>query len=112
MDPQSLDWDSESDSDNEELLDVRTADNVSFGGKHSCSNTCTNDRMDPKDLPEHLQPLMEGLAEDITFREREEMVAAIYKYRDVVRRGDMGRTVLVTDTIDTGEHRLIRLPPR
>ncbi len=69
--------------------------------------------MDPKDLPEHLQPLMEWISEDIT-REREELAAAIYEYRDVFSSGpeDMGQTDLVTHTIDTGEHRPIRLSPR
>ncbi len=39
-------------------------------------------RLDPKDIPEHLQPLMEWIAEDITSRELEELAAAIYEYRD------------------------------
>ncbi len=41
-------------------------------------------RLDPKDLPEHLQPLMEWIAKDITPREREELAAAIYEYKDLV----------------------------
>ncbi len=57
---------------------------------------------------------MEWIAEDITPREREELAVAIYEYRDVFSSGpaDMGRTDLVTHSIDTGEHRPIRLPPR
>ncbi len=64
--------------------------------------------MDPKDLPEHLQPLMEWVAEDISTRERGELAENIYKYIDVFSSGpeDMGQTDLVTHTIDTGEHRL------
>ena len=60
--------------------------------------------MDPKDLPEHPQPLMEWISEDITAEEREEVAAAIYEYRDVSSSGpeDMGQTDLVTHTIDTG----------
>ena len=34
-------------------------------------------RMDHKDLPEHLQPLMGGLAEDVSASEREELAAAM-----------------------------------
>ncbi len=70
--------------------------------------------MDPKDLPEHLQPLIEWVAEDLTIREREELAAVIYEYRDVFSSGptDMGRTDLVTHSIDTGENRPTRLPPR
>ncbi len=51
-------------------------------------------RLDPKELLEYLQPLMEWIAEDITTRERGELAAAIY------------------DTIDTGENCPIRPPPR
>ena len=70
--------------------------------------------MDLKDLPEHLQHLMELVAEDLTLREREELTAAVYVYRDAFSSGptDMGRTDLVTHSIDTGENRSIRLPPR
>ncbi len=70
--------------------------------------------MHPKDLPEHLQPLMEWVANDLTIHDREELAATIYEYRDVFSSGptDMGRTDLVTHSIDTGENRLIYLPPR
>ena len=34
--------------------------------------------MDPKNIPEHLQPLVEGLAEDLSTYECEELPAAIY----------------------------------
>ncbi len=70
--------------------------------------------MDPKDLPEHRHPSMEGLAEDLTLLECEELAVAIYEYRDVFSSGpvDMVRTDLVTHTVDTNEHRPIRLPPR
>ena len=70
--------------------------------------------MDPADLPEYLQPLMEGVADDLTLQQREELAAAIYEYRDVFSSGptDMGRTGLVKHTIDTGDQRPIWLPPR
>ncbi len=57
---------------------------------------------------------MEWISEYITTREREELAAAIYKYRDVFSSGpeDMGQIDLVTHTIDTGEHRPIGLHPR
>ena len=72
--------------------------------------------MDPKYLPEHLQPLMEHvewISEDITTRDREELAAAIYEYilyRDVfsIALWDMGQTDLVTHTIDTGGRRWAR----
>ncbi len=39
--------------------------------------------MDPVDLPEYLQPLMEEIADDLTLCQREELAAAIYEFRDV-----------------------------
>ncbi len=52
-------------------------------------------RMDPTDLPEYLQPLMEGVPDDLTLRQWEELAAAICENRDVFSSGptDMGRTV-------------------
>ncbi len=57
---------------------------------------------------------MEGVADDLTLQQREELAAAIYEYRDVISSGptDMGRTGLVKHTIDTGDQRPIQLPPR
>ncbi len=82
--------------------------------KTPCANARDDARMDPKYFSEHMQPFMEWISEDITTREREELAAAIYEYRDVFSSGmeDMGQTDLVTHTIDTGEHRPICLPPR
>ncbi len=70
-------------------------------------------RMDPADLPEYLQPLMEGLADDLTLQQWEELAVAIYKFRDVFSSGltDMGRTGFVKHTIDTGDQRPVRLLP-
>ena len=70
--------------------------------------------MDPADLPEYLQPLMEGVSEDLTLRQREELAAAIYEHWDVFSSGpmDMGRTGLVKHTIDTRDQRPVTLPPR
>ncbi len=42
--------------------------------------------MDPADLPEYLQPLMEGVSEDLTLPQREELAAAIYEHRDVFQQ--------------------------
>ena len=56
---------------------------------------------------------MEGVSEDLTLRQREELAAAIYEHRDVFSSGpmDMGRTGLVKHMIDTGDQRPVRLPP-
>ncbi len=114
VDPQLSDWDS--DSDDGELVNVRTAvsTDVGTGKKIPRHHERMDARLNPKDPPEHLQPLMEWIAEDITPQEREELAAAIYKYQDIFSSGpeDMGRTDLVTHSIDTGKNRPICLPPR
>ncbi len=48
---------------------------------------------------------MEGVADDLTLQQREELSAAIYEYKDVFSSGptDMGRMGLVKHTIDTGD---------
>ena len=43
--------------------------------------------MDPADMPEYLQPLMEGVADDLTLWQWEELAAAIYEFRDVFSSG-------------------------
>ncbi len=37
-------------------------------------------------MPEYLQTLMEGVVNDLTLRQREELAAAIYEFRDVFSR--------------------------
>ncbi len=70
-------------------------------------------QIDPADLPEYLQPLMEGMADNLTLHQREELAIAIYQYGDVFSSGPtgMGRTGLVKHTIDIGDQRPIHLPP-
>ncbi len=103
-------------SDDDELTDVRATGITSRSASAKTARAKARDdvRMDPTDLPEHLQPPMEWISEDITTREREELAGAIYEYRDVLSSGpeDMGQTDLVTHTIDTGEYPPIRLPTR
>ncbi len=57
---------------------------------------------------------MEGVANDLTLQQREQLATAIYEYRDIFSSGptDIGRTGLVKHTIDTGEQRPVWLPPR
>ncbi len=64
-------------TDGDELTDVRATGITGKGASAKTPNTHDDARMDPKDLPEHLQPLMERIPEDITTCEREELAAAI-----------------------------------
>ncbi len=112
--PRDID-DSEDSDDEGWLMDgrVKYRPDITLQGHATFRPTRVNVHMDPVDLPEYLQPLMEGVAEDLTLRQREELAAAIYEFRDVFSSGptDMGRTGLVKHTIDTGDQRPVRLPP-
>ncbi len=107
---------SEWNSDDEELSDVRAAGITSRNASAQTPRVNAQDDacVDTKDVPEHLQALMEWIAEDISTRKCEDLAAAIYEYRDVLSSGqeDVGQTDLLIHTIDTGEHRPICLPPR
>ncbi len=93
---------------------VKYRPDITLQGRATFRPTRVDIRMDPADLPEYLQLLMEGVSEDLTLRQKEELAAAIYEHRDVFSSGptDMGRTGLVKHTIDTGDQRPVRLPPR
>ncbi len=112
VDSNMSDWE----SDDDELTDFRATGITSKGASTKTSHANARDatHMNPKNLPEHLQPLMEWISKDITTQECEELAAAIYECRDVfsISPEGMGQTDLVTHTIDTGEHHPICLPPR
>ncbi len=85
VDSDLSDWE----SDDDELMDDRSTGIMGKVASAKTPNARDEVRMDPRDLPEHLQPLMEWISEDITTRACEELAAAIYEYRDysvVVRR--------------------------
>ncbi len=105
------------DSDDEGWLRnerVKYRPDTTLQGHATFRPTWVDVRMDPADLPEYLQPLMEGVANDLILQQREELAAAIYEFWDVFRSGptDMGRTGLAKQTINTGDQRPVRLPPR
>ncbi len=93
---------------------VKYRPDIMLQGRSAFCPTRVDIRMDPVDLPEYLQWLMEGVSEDLTLHQREELAAAIYEHRDVFSScpTDMGRTGLVKHTIDTGDQRQVRLSPR
>ena len=67
-----------------------------------------------QELPDHLKPLLEGLAKDVTLEQKQRLIDLIARYKDVFSQGpmDAGRTDLVKHEIDTGERRPIRQPAR
>ncbi len=64
VDSDLSDWE----SDNDELTDVRATGITGKGASAKKPNARDDVRMDPKDLPEHLQPLMEWISEDMNAR--------------------------------------------
>ena len=63
---------------------------------------------------EHIAPLMNDIADDITQEQRTQLQETLMEFADVFSSGpeDMGGTDYVEHTIDTGNSRPIRLPPR
>ncbi len=112
----TCDFEDSEDSDDEGWLwdgHIKYRPEVTLWGRAAFRSARVDPRMDPADLPEYLQPLMEGVADYLTLQQREELAAAIYEYRDVFSSGptDIGRMGLVKHTIDTGDQRPIRLHP-
>ncbi len=109
--------DNSEDSDDEGWLwdgHIKYCPEAALRGRATFRPTQVDTRMDPADFLEYLQPLMEGVADDLTLRQWEELAAAIYEHRDIFSSGptDMSRKGLVKHTIDTGDQRPIRLLPR
>ncbi len=86
------DGDSEDSGDEGWLRDgrVKYRPDITLQGRAAFRPNRVDIHMDPADLPEYLQPLMEGVSEDLTLRQREELAAAIYEHRDVFSSGPTG----------------------
>ena len=65
-------------------------------------------------IPPHLQPLFDTLPDDITAHQRAEVGRLLCKYQGVFMGPDgrLGQTHIVEHTIDTGDTRPIKQPPR
>ncbi len=72
-----FDWD----LDDEDLMDVCVASIVRGNASEKTPhvNTRNDAHMNPKDLPDHVQHLMEWIAENISIWELEELAAAIFE---------------------------------
>ncbi len=101
------DDDSEDSEDEGWLQDgrVKYRADITLQGRAAFRPTRVDIRMDPADLPEYLQPLMEGVSEDLTLRQREELAAAIYEHMDVFSSGirvwERPKTSEITTTTPT-----------
>ena len=78
------------------------------------SNSPNCQQTKPPCTLDHVAPLMNDLATDITQAQRTELQETLLEYQDVFSSGpeDVGLTDMVEHTIDTGDSRPIRLPPR
>ena len=65
-------------------------------------------------LPEHLQDLYKQSCSELTPEEAHELRHLLINYADVFSKGndDLGCTDLTEHTVETGDHRPIKLPPR
>ena len=65
-------------------------------------------------IPPHIQPLIDTLPDDITVHQRAEVARLLCKYQGVFMGPDgrLGQTHIVEHTIDTGDTRPIKQPPR
>ena len=63
-------------------------------------------------LPEHLQPLIEGMNERFSKEEMKDIVTLLVEYEDIFTQpgGTLGRTAIVRHKIDTGEEVSISAP--
>mgnify|MGYP000635714642 FL=1 len=67
-----------------------------------------------QEVPSHLQSLIDGLPKDLTPEQLAQVKATINHYQDAFTgpEGEIGRTSLVTHTINTGENEPIKQAPR
>ena len=68
----------------------------------------------PNQVAQHLQPLLDSASETLTNEQQESLSALLIEFQDIFMGpdGKLGRTDLVKHTIDTGNAKPIKIPPR
>ena len=68
----------------------------------------------PNQVPQHLQPLLDSASETLTNEQQESLSALLIEFQDIFMGpdGKLGRTDLVKHTIDIGNAKPIKIPPR
>ena len=73
----------------------------------------------PEDGPcenpvEHLMPLLDGMSDQLEPEQQERVLDLVLKYQGIfaLPNGELGHTTLVQHTVDTGDSRPIKQPPR
>ena len=80
----------------------------------NCQENEIIDNSEKKPLPEHLQPLVEGLSPELTSEEKQQFIDLITEYQDIFVGPDkkLGQTDLAYHKIDVGNVKPIKIPPR
>lgn len=65
-------------------------------------------------LPDHLNMMVDNISSELSEEQKTRLVSCLYQYFDIFVSSDgkLGRTKNVSHTIDTGNHKLVKLPPR
>ena len=65
-------------------------------------------------LPDHLKIMIDDISSDLSDENKTKLVSCLCQYSDVFvgSDGKLGRTTKVSHTIDTGNHKPVKLPPR
>ncbi|CAG2243506.1 unnamed protein product [Mytilus edulis] len=94
------------------LKKLKVVGNIQFVSKISESLGC--DKSDTEELPEHLKCMLEKVSSKLSKEQKEKIKRLIFNFQDIFLgpEGKLGRTELVKHTIDTGDARPIRIPPR
>ena len=81
---------------------------------HLLSAVSTNQNVDERELPEHVQGVFERSMENLTVDQQGNVRDILCRYQDIFAKNDddMGKTDLVQHTIDTGYARPVKQAPR
>ena len=66
------------------------------------------------ELPEHLKPLLENVSTDLSINEKQQFTSLLVEFQDIFMSPDeqLGRTNVASHSIDVGNAKPIKIPPR
>ena len=66
------------------------------------------------ELPEHLKPLLENVSTDLSTNEKQQFTSLLVEFQDIFMSpdGQLGRTNVASHSIDVGNAKPIKIPPR
>lgn len=98
---------------NARVASLQTIDSV-WDCKHMQNKEIHLKSVDAETLPEHVRPLLDKVSTNLTEYQSKMLKSVLIQYSDVFIEpdGSLGRTDLVKHSINTGDARPIKLPPR